>query len=459
MLWELLISIMSAFSIVLTFMSFVICLPRKFPLPAIIAIFTVYTTMLLVINFFTDYIALLPIPPGWAYIPLVSILFKGHVLQKIFLLFSQLFISLGIILFFSMLYGFFLPYGSNQIFILMLITVILVFTAYIILTLKFGKQLLKKFFEGGSKAQWTLYMISTLVAHTSIFVLWRVHQQNNIVHIFALIFIVWSFVILCYAIINTHEKAKRKYEADFARDIIATGRGYYQKMNEQFDALRIMKHDYKFHLNAAIDMLRRGEVEKSDEYLSSLQNQLLEKEMPNYCDNPVINSLISDFAGRCRRSNIDLNVSISSMDDFSIPNYEMCIVLGNLLENAVEACQKLESKNGSRQIKLIIKSTGELSTSPQGEVSRVLSTSPQGEVSRVLSTCPQGEVSGAQLAIKISNTFDGNVVMDGEKYISTKKDADSGIGLESIAAVIQHYGEMFHIEHDSEWFNVFVLWK
>jgi len=424
MLWELLISIMSAFSIVLTFMSFVICLHHKFPLPVTISVFTGYTIILLVINFITDYISKLPIPPGWAFIPLVLILFKGHVLQKIFLLFSQLFISLGIILFFSMLYGFFLPYGSNQIFLLMLITVVLVFSVYIILMVKFGKQLLKRFFEGGSKAQWTLYMVSTLVAHTAVFILWRLHHQNNLTHFFALIFIVWSFVILCYAIINTHEKAKRKYEADFARDIIATGRDYYQKMSEQFDALRIMKHDYKFHLNAAIDMLRRGEVEKSDEYLSSLQNQLLEKEMPNYCDNHVINSLISDYAIKCGKLNIDLDVSVSSMNKFSIPNYEMCIVLGNLLENAVEACQKMQNQeSNNKQIKLVIK--------------------------------PKGE----QLAFKISNTFDGKVVKDGEKYVSTKKGAESGLGLESIAAVIQHYGEMFHIEHDSEWFNVYVLWK
>ncbi|MCL2230428.1 MAG: hypothetical protein FWC01_04980, partial [Treponema sp.] len=123
MLWELLISVMSLFSVVLGLMSFVICLPRKFPLSVIIAIYTVFTAMLLVLNYFTNYISILPIPPGWTYIPLVIILFKGHFLQKIFLLFSQLFISLAIILFFSMLYGFFFPYGSDEIFLFMLVTV------------------------------------------------------------------------------------------------------------------------------------------------------------------------------------------------------------------------------------------------------------------------------------------------------------------------------------------------
>jgi len=431
MLWELLISVMSLFSVVLSFMSFIICLPRKFPLPVIIAVYTVYTAALLVINYFTNYISLLPIPSGWTYIPLAIILFKGHFLQKIFLLFSQLFISLAIILFFSMLYGFFFPYGSDEIFLFMLVTVIFVFTVYIILILKFGRRLLKRFFEGGSKSEWILYMITTLAAHTAIFILWRVHEQNNLLHFFALIFIVWSFLILCYAIINTHEKAKRKYEADFSRDIIATGREYYQKINEQYDALRIMKHDYKFHLNTALDMLRRGEIEKSDEYLSSLKNQLLEKELPNFCENTVINSLIADYAANCKKLDIEFTVSVSLEQDCSIPNYEMCIVLGNLLENAVEACQRMDTDK-SRRIELIIKPAGEPLTSPDGEVSK------------------------AQLAIKISNTFDGNIVKDGEKYISTK--TGGGIGLESVAAVVKSCGEILYIEHDNKWFNVFVLW-
>ena len=427
MLWEFLITVMSSFSIILTFMSFTICMPRKYPLPVIITIFVVYTVMLLVINYITDYISILPIPPGWAYIPLVLVLFRGHALHKIFLLFSQLFMSLAIILLFSMLYGFFLPYGSNEIFMCMLITIMLFFTVYIILVLKFGKQLLKKFFEGGSKSEWTLYMVTTLVAHTALFVLWRVHEQNNLLHFFALLFILWSFVILCFAIINTHEKARRKYEAEFAYNIISTGRDLYQKMNEQYEMLRILKHDYKFHLNTAIDMLRRGETEKSDEYLSGLQNQLEENDLHIFCDNLVINSLVADYVRKCKKLHIDFNVSIKIPANLQLSNYEMCIVLGNLLENAVEACQKQEGlADKNRQIKLVIK--------------------------------PQGE----QLAVMVRNTYDGKVVKDGDKFVSTKKDdanRDYGIGLESVMAVVGSYGEMFHIEYDSKWFNVFVMWK
>ena len=47
--------------------------------------------------------------------------------------------------------------------------------------------------------------------------------------------------------------------------------------------------------------------------------------------------------------------------------------------------------------------------------------------------------------------------MDGELLISTKK--DGGIGLQSVKAVVERYGEMIRLKHDDERFYVFVLWK
>ena len=193
-----------------------------------------------------------------------------------------------------------------------------------------------------------------------------------------------------------------------------------KKINEQYDALRVMKHDYKHHLNAALELMKSGENDKGLEYLTGLQTELTKYEMPKYCQNQVLNSLFSYYADICRKFEININIKADFPDNFTVPNYELCIVLGNLLENAVEACQKLEA---NRQIKLIVK--------------------------------PKGE----QLAINISNTYDGNIVKDADKFVSTKNNANSGIGLESIAAVVRRYGEMFHIEYDAQWFDVYILWK
>ena len=257
-----------------------------------------------------------------------------------------------------------------------------------------------------------------------------------------------AFVLLYYG--ETQKQARLQYEADFARDIVASGREHYQKMNEQYEALRIMRHDYKFHLNAAIDMLNRGEVEKGNDYLSRLKHELADKELPDFCDNQVINALVADYAQRCEQKEIKLDVSINIPKGFSVPNYEMCIVIGNLLENAVEACQKLEKP-------VCTPCGGTASADPaSGDIKpdRIIElvVKPQG----VLSTTPQDEASRAQLAIMVRNTFDGKVVKDGEQLISTKK--DGGIGLQSVKAVVERSGEIFITDYDDKWFNAYVFW-
>jgi hypothetical protein len=193
---------------------------------------------------------------------------------------------------------FFKKHGDYWEWLAMTALSVIMISVYIVLIRKFGKRLFERLFVYENRKEWILYALSAFIY----FIIVEFSSELIETHLalcFIIFFIVWwGIVILCFAINNTHEKTKQKYEADFSRDIIASGRDHYQQMNEQFNALRILKHDYKFHLNTALNMLRKGEIEKSDEYLRGLQTVLQEEDILFYCDNPVINSLIADYARR-----------------------------------------------------------------------------------------------------------------------------------------------------------------
>jgi len=405
------------------------CLTRKKSLFFVITGFVIMTAasglinISLISNGYFELNEKIKIFQSLLYLPLVVLLFKGMLFQRLFAFFMLMTIISFLRLIGITLADIFIPYGENINYLMLIVITFILYFIYTILVLKFGRKLLKKVFAWGHAKEWILYLLSAAVSWFILEFLPPLYQSNLIMALAVTFFVMWSFIILLFAIINTHERMKQKYDADFARDIISSGREHYRKMNEQYDILKVMRHDYKFHLNTALDMLRRGETEKSDEYLKGLQNQLEENELPYYSDNLVINSLVADYAGQCRKLKIDFNVSIKIPRNFTVSNYEMCIVLGNLLENAVEACQKIEQE---RQIKLVVK--------------------------------PKGE----QLMIMVRNTYDGEVVLDGDKFVSTKESGSSlvcGIGLESVMAVIGSFGEMFHINYDNKWFNVFVVWK
>jgi len=422
---EIALIIVPFFSVFTSVFVLMFCLTGKKSAFFIISSFAVMTiasgiiNVTLILNGYFELNDKIKIFQSLLYLPLVVLLFKDMLFQRLFAFFMLMTIISFLRLLGITLADLFIPYGENISFLMLIIITFILYFIYIIFVLRYGRKLFKKVFAYGHAKEWILYLLSAAVSWLILEYLPPLFQSNLIMALVVMSFIMWSFVILIFAIINTHEKTKQKYTADFSRDIIATGRDHYQKINEQFDALRVMRHDYKFHLKTALDMLNNDDLEKSREYLNGLHEQFENKELPNYCGNVVINSLVCDYARKCGELNIDFNVLISIPADFAVMNYEMCILLGNLLENAVEACQKI---NSSRKIKLVLKP------------------------------------KGGQLMLMVRNTYNGEVVLEEDKIISTKKD-NGGIGLESVKAVVDRFGEMFRINYDNEYFSVFVLWK
>jgi sensor histidine kinase regulating citrate/malate metabolism len=187
-------------------------------------------------------------------------------------------------------------------------------------------------------------------------------------------------------------------------------------MNKFHDTLRILRHDYKYHLDTIGELLSSGNKEETEKYLSEIKTQFANKELPVFCSNSVLNALLAGYAERCANVDISFSAKISLPDRITVPNYEMCIVLGNLLENAVEACNR---QDGIRKIVVVV------------------------------------NTQGANLAIMVKNSYSGEVTQDSDRLVSKKK--DGGLGLRSVQAVAsRHNGELM-TEWDDKIFSAYVL--
>lgn len=208
---------------------------------------------------------------------------------------------------------------------------------------------------------------------------------------------------------------KERYEAEFARRIVSTGREHYQKMDEMYDKLRVLRHDYKYHLNATRKMLGAGDTAGADHYLTVVEEKLSGYELQNFCSNHVINALVADYAERCQKLDIRFDVSLNMPEALGIPDYDLCIILGNLLENAVNACEKLER---GRMIKLETQSIRN------------------------------------QLLFMVKNSFDGEIRHSDGIPLSEK--TNGGFGLRSVKEVIAGHNGDITFEWDGNSFTAFV---
>jgi sensor histidine kinase regulating citrate/malate metabolism len=210
--------------------------------------------------------------------------------------------------------------------------------------------------------------------------------------------------------------SRHQYEAEFARSVVSDGQRYHQKMRELYESLNILRHDYKYHLKTIGELVASGDTKAIEQYLADIEEEVPKNALQQYCSNSAFNALISHYAEHCAHHNIKFNnIKLSLPETLAIPNYEMCIIIGNLLENAFEASKKLIH---DAEIELEI--TTEYS----------------------------------QIYITVKNIFDGAVNCVKGKLESTK--SEGGFGLRSVEAVAARYDGNVRTQWEGDLFTAIV---
>ena len=174
--------------------------------------------------------------------------------------------------------------------------------------------------------------------------------------------------------------------------------------NEQL--FKKQRHDLRHQL-VAIKGLANTENKQLNEYLDALIHSI-PSAPASYCENRVVNSILSYYSAICRNENIALETKliVPETDDAALDN-DLCLVFGNLIENAIEACRRMDTSDSLNE--------------KSSHFIRL-----------------HAHVHYKTLIITMDNSFDGHVTIQNGKYRSSKRD-DYGIGLSSIRSVAGKY--------------------
>jgi signal transduction histidine kinase len=414
------------FPVLVVFTNFFVitlCLPRKKSFRFTLLVFGA----MVIANFAADIIIARlglsdPTKPfrSWLYLPFILLLFRGLTFQKVFGYFAPMTFAATLTLPCEMLARLFIPYGEFWYWLAMLVMPAAALLVYIILVWRFGRVLIEKLFSFGTEKEWSLYALSSVICFIVLSSIYPSMAEYTAIVLLLLFFIAWFLIILCFAIITTHEKTRQKYETDLAKEIISSGRGYYDKLTDMTEQLHILRHDYKHHLLSMQKMAESGYSKEILNYLETLNGNIDEKEINDYCKSRVVNALLDSFSETCKNNGIEFEVRIISPPAETVNDYELCIIIGNLLENAVTAC--LRTPESERRYI-------EISMRPREE----------------------------QYGIKVENSFDGYLKSEGKTLHSIKK--DGGLGIESIVSVARRFGGEYIPVWDEKKFSAFVVLK
>lgn len=119
--------------------------------------------------------------------------------------------------------------------------------------------------------------------------------------------------------------------------------------------MRGYKHDFHHHLQALKGQLEAGEVDRALAYIEQLDNQLMNVDTLLKTGNVSLDAILSAKIAQAKVENIAVTVKANVPDALTISDLELSIIIGNLLDNAIEACRTV---TGEQFIRIFISMKG-----------------------------------------------------------------------------------------------------
>lgn len=141
-------------------------------------------------------------------------------------------------------------------------------------------------------------------------------------------------------------KNKRQYEKNFdeyQNKILSTQMG---EMDHIYTTMRGWRHDYHNHMQTVKAHLALNEVEKAEEYINQMETELKSIDIRYKTGNTSIDAILNGKLSLAEKSGIHIKCDAALPKEILLPQLDLCVILGNLIDNAIEACEKVENKQG-----------------------------------------------------------------------------------------------------------------
>lgn len=236
---------------------------------------------------------------------------------------------------------------------------------------------------------------------------------------------IWPCIVACL-ITNIGSVRLAAYladglHADLERKNLQLQKNYYKELEHNQNQIRKFRHDMNNHLSVVGILLDEGKLSEAKEYFSSISGYI-QTSNKTFCQNSVVNAVINAKYQMMVNASIDtfLNIDIDKM--MFIDDVSLCTIFANTLDNAIEACRKIEDVK-KRKLELKCRYT------ENGYFSFELTNSKINEIN---------EKKG--------------------RFFSDKEDQNAhGIGISSVKEIVDKYAGTLDISYDKEWFKIVIL--
>ena len=212
-------------------------------------------------------------------------------------------------------------------------------------------------------------------------------------------------VLLSSAVLLTVKYMQNKTEkriAAYQNELITK---HCEEVQNIYKTMRGWRHDYRNHIQVMRATLAMQKYEELANYLGELDVDLNTVDTVVKTGNVMADAILNSKLALCKTKNIPTEVTASIAEDCNMTDVDLCVVIGNLLDNAMEACERIENKT-DRFIRIYI---GTFKQQQYFNVTNAMQGKPNKEGKRFLSTKGDNHGFGLLRIDRIADKYNGFV--------------------------------------------------
>lgn len=196
----------------------------------------------------------------------------------------------------------------------------------------------------------------------------------------------------------------------------------YEQATRRYKEKAELLHDEKHHVDAIREMLDSGKVEEAIRYVSSVSHKISQSGNRIWSNHLFLDLVLNMKVQEAKEKLIDVEIRFDDMKDLAMQETDISVLFGNLLDNAIEAVEKIFDPD-DRWIKIF------------------------------------GERKGKLLVLNMSNPVGQDLRFDGKQLITSKSDRElHGFGMQSIQRIVERYhGEVDVTQQEEKFLLTLIL--
>ena len=239
--------------------------------------------------------------------------------------------------------------------------------------------------------------------------------RGYIVIVYALLLILALFYTMFLMMANILNKNQKLQQENL---FLSVQQERYENLRSAIEEARQARHDIRHHFIQLSAMAKDGDLEKIKKYLQNALDKIPTLDY-HFCENQSVDNVIGYYYALAQKEEIPFDARVDLPQELSVDEMDLCLILSNLLENALEASLKTAKFRQRIDIKIYRHASN-------------------------------------LILIQIENAFDGKIQQNHGIFLSSKRN-QNGIGIQSVRHIVEKTGGGCDFTYDNGIFTAKIM--